>query len=64
VLKKYAPGTITGILLNVPIGIYILVKSINGTEELIFIIISGGILAIIFLLLINQFFKLGKYLFD
>lgn len=64
VLKKYAPGTITGILLNAPIGIYILVKSINGTEELVFVIIAGVVLAIIFLLLINQLFKLGKYLFS
>jgi hypothetical protein len=64
VLKKYAPGTITGILLNAPIGIYILLRGINGTEELAFVIISGVILAIIFLSLINQLFKAGKYLFD
>ena len=62
VLKKYAPGTITGMLLNAPIGIYILVRGINGTEELAFVIIAGVILAIIFLLLINQLFKAGKYL--
>jgi len=64
VLKKYAPGTITGILLNAPLGIYILTRGINGTDEFGFVIISGVILAIIFLLLINQLFKAGKYLFD
>ena len=64
VLKKYAPGTITGVLLNAPIGIYILFRGINKTDELVYVIISGVILAIIFLLLINQFFKLGKNLFD
>jgi len=63
VLKKYAPGTITGILLNAPIGIYILFKGINGNNELVFVIIAGVILAIIFLLLIKQLFKAGKYLF-
>jgi len=47
VLKKYAPGTITGILLNAPIGIYILIRGINHIDELIFVIISGVILAII-----------------
>ena len=62
VLKKYAPGTITGILLNAPIGIYILIKDINGNEEFGFVIIAGVILAIIFLLLIKQLFKIGKYL--
>ena len=64
VLKKYAPGTITGIMLNAPIGIYILIKGINGSDELVFVIIAGVILAIIFLLLIKQFFKTGKYLFS
>ena len=64
VLKKYAPGTITGIMLNAPIGIYILIKGINGNDELVFVIIAGAILAIIFLLLIKQFFKTGKYLFS
>jgi hypothetical protein len=64
VLKKYAPGTITGMLLNAPIGIYILINGINGTDELIFVIISGVILVIIFLLLINHLFRIGKHLFD
>lgn len=64
VLKKYAPGTITGILLNAPIGIYILIRGITGTFDLIFVIISGTILAIIFLMLINQLFRAGKYLFE
>ncbi len=64
VLNKYAPGTITGILLNAPIGIYILTRGIYGTDELVFVIISGVILAIIILLLINWLFKIGKYLFD
>jgi hypothetical protein len=64
ILKKYAPGTITGILLNAPIGIYMLIKGINGTDELIFVIISGVIMAIIFLLLIKKLFRIGKYLFD
>jgi hypothetical protein len=64
ILKKYAPGTITGILLNAPLGIYILIQGINGINELLFVIISGMILAIIILLLINKLFKIGKYLFD
>jgi hypothetical protein len=64
VLKKYAPGTITGILLNAPLGIYILTRGINGYDELFFVIIAGVGLAIIILLLINQLFRIGKYLFD
>ncbi len=62
VLKKYAPGTITGLLLNAPLGIYILTIGIKGTNELVFVVFSGVILAIFFLLLINQLFRIGKYL--
>ncbi|MEI6610656.1 MAG: HXXEE domain-containing protein [Deltaproteobacteria bacterium] len=64
VLKRYAPGTITGILLNAPIGIYLLARGINGTDELAIVIISGVIMAAIILLLIKQLFNAGKYLFD
>lgn len=64
VLKKYAPGLITGLLLNAPFVVYILLAKIDNTDELIFVIIAGIILAVVFLLLINQLFRVGKYLFD
>ncbi|MBN1473062.1 MAG: HXXEE domain-containing protein [Syntrophaceae bacterium] len=64
VLKKYAPGLITGILLNAPCGIYILFKNIDKTDEVIFVIVAGIILAVVFLLVIKHLFELGKYLFD
>ena len=64
VLKKYAPGLITGLLLNAPFGIYILFKNITKPDELIFVIIAGIILAVVFLLIINHLFKLGRILFD
>jgi len=64
ILKKYAPGLITGLLLNAPLGLYILFKNINKTDELIFIIIAGVILAVFFLLSIKHLFALEKKLFD
>ncbi len=64
VLKKYAPGLITGLLLNAPLGIYILLKNIDDTDELIFFVIAGIILAVVFLLIINHLFNLGRILFD
>jgi uncharacterized membrane protein YhaH (DUF805 family) len=63
-LKKYAPGTITGIMLNAPIGSYILMGAIHKTEELVFVIIATFMLVIILLPLINMCFKIGKFLFD
>ena len=64
VLKKYAPGTITGFLLNFPIGIYLLIKNISNSAELIYVIVSGLIITVLVLLLINLLFKIGNKLFD
>ncbi len=64
VLKKYAPGLITGLLLNAPLGIYILLKKISDLNEFVFVIIAGILLAAFFLLSIKLLFTLGKKLFD
>ena len=53
ILKKYAPGTITGIILNAPIGLYILVKNISGFNELFYVILCGLILALVTIFLIK-----------
>jgi len=64
ILKKYAPGLITGLLLNAPLGIYILLKKISNLNEFVFVIIAGIILAAFFLLSIKHLFALEKKLFD
>lgn len=64
VLKKYAPGLITGLLLNAPLGTYILLKKIGDLNEFFFVIIAGIILAAFFLLSIKLLFIFGKKLFD
>ncbi len=33
VMKKYAPGLITGVLLNMPIGLYLIIENINDKKE-------------------------------
>jgi len=63
-LKRYAPGTITGIILNAPIGVYLTIKGINNYKELIFIIISGVVLSSVLIPLIHLLFTIGKKLFD
>ncbi len=62
-LKKYAPGTITALVLNVPIGLYLLFTKINSSRELLIVIISAIALSAIILPLLNLFFKAGKKLF-
>jgi len=63
-LKKYAPGLLTGILLNVPIGLYILIDKIHVGKSLLLLLISTVFVTVIVLLLIKIFFRIGKELFD
>lgn len=60
IMKKYAPGLATGLLLNIPVNSFILfhmhADNIVSTSEIIFstVIVGGGLLALIPLL-----FRLG-----
>ncbi len=64
VLRKYAPGTLTGLLLNLPIGLYILVKNIESGSDLLAVAMVGVVMAIVFVFSMNPLFKAGRELFD
>jgi len=64
VLKRYAPGTITGVLLNWPMGIYILSEGIKERSDPGYIIIAALIITAVFLFMIKLLFKAGGRLFD
>jgi len=64
VLKRYAPGLITGILLNAPIGTYILFNNISGRNEFFQILGFTVIMGIVFMLLIKILFKTGNSIFE
>ena len=59
-LKRYAPGTITAILLNAPIGIYILLQELQTKSDILYTAIAGVGVTIVVLLLIEACFKFGK----
>jgi CDP-diglyceride synthetase len=59
-LRKYAPGTITALLLNVPVGIYIIITAVKTVEGFISLLLSTVIVTIIFIALINFLFKIGS----
>ena len=64
ILKKYAPGTLTGLFLNLPIGLFIIL-SIYGKELEFYKLILGFItVAGITLISLRPLFKLGKKLID
>ena len=52
VLRKYAPGTATGLLLNVPIGMYIIVIAVRESADFGYIALAGIAVALFMLLLI------------
>ena len=64
ILKKYAPGTLTGLFLNLPIGLFIIL-SIYGKELEFYKLILGFITTTgITLVSLGPLFKLGKKLID
>ncbi len=64
IMGKYAPGLITGVLLNLPIGLYLIIKNIDGSKEILGLCISTIILSITILILIRVLFRIGKRIFD
>jgi hypothetical protein len=62
ILRKYAPGTITGIMLNFPIGMTLLVQKIASGYSIFIIIVATVIISCIIIGLLNLLFKLGKKL--
>jgi hypothetical protein len=62
VTKKYAPGTLTGVLLIWPVGIYILYAEIANAIELLYVFLTSIIITVIFLYMIRQLFKIGRKL--
>ncbi len=64
VLKKYAPGLATGILLNLPIGIILIIYKLNAGLKFELILISVSVFAIFFLFIILFGFKAIKKIID
>ena len=64
VLQRYAPGTFTGLLLNLPIGIAIIIKSLGDGAQLNLILISGALVTVVTVASLRPLFKLGNKLID
>jgi len=61
-LRKYSPGLITGILLNIPIGIVILSGMLRTGLRIEFIALSILLVGSMFLGSLNILFRIGKRL--
>lgn len=61
IMKQYAPGLLTGLLLNVPINAALLFKMID--EQLVFpseVLLSTGAVSSVLLMLIPLLFRMGR----
>ncbi len=61
-LKRYAPGTITGLALNAPFGLAVLWKLFNDGLRIEYMLISIALVGMIVLASLNLFFKIGRKL--
>ncbi len=59
-LKKYAPGTITGLLLNFPIGIYIVFVQYSESFTNYKLLLGFSIVTVATVIALKPLFKLGK----
>ena len=64
VLKKYSPGTLTGIFLNLPIGLYVIFWKHGEQIDVYKLIIGFIVMAVLTLTSLRPLFKLGKRLID
>lgn len=61
ILKRYAPGVVTGVLLNLPINSFILYQFFQSNELTIkILLLSTLVVGVVLLCLIPALFKVGK----
>ncbi|MBP2642518.1 MAG: hypothetical protein H6Q67_405 [Firmicutes bacterium] len=63
-LRRYAPGTLTGILLNLPIGIAIIIKSLGNGTQIYWIILSCVVITVLSMASLRPLFRIGSKLID
>lgn len=63
-LKRYAPGLITGLLLNVPIGLYIIFVEYQNVINPLWLLASFVGVTVVVVASLNPLFKLGAKLIE
>ncbi len=64
VLKRYSPGLITGLLLNLPLSIIIIFGSVRNGTEVTFIFLSIVVVSSVVVSSLKYLFRFGKVLTD
>lgn len=61
-LKRYAPGTITGLVLKVPFGLAVLWKFFKDGLSIGYMLMAIALVSMIVLTSLNLLFKIGRKL--
>jgi len=61
-LKRYAPGLITGLFLNMPIGLYIFINEYRNGMHIVFFLIAFVGVSILVIISLNSLFRIGSRL--
>ncbi len=64
VFRRYAPGLLTGLFLNIPFGVALVQNGLSNGISQTYLVITTAVLGIIFALLIKPLFKLGGHVID
>jgi hypothetical protein len=64
VLKRYAPGLITAVLLNLPFSLIIIIGHIKNGIHILYLIIAVVVVGGLILVSLKPLFKLGRALID
>lgn len=64
VLRRYAPGTLTGLLLNLPIGVYVIFRIHGEHIELHKLLIGFAVITVVTLVSLKPLFRMGRKLID
>lgn len=64
ILKRYSPGTLTGLLLNMPIGVSIILENVNQNLNFYKFICIALLVIVLTISSLQLLFKIGKKLID
>ncbi|MBI5841166.1 MAG: HXXEE domain-containing protein [Chloroflexi bacterium] len=64
VLRRYSPGLLTGLFLNLPFGVFLIRDGLSKGIVLLYLFGSAMVLSAVFILLINMLFKTAGKIID
>jgi hypothetical protein len=64
ILRRYSPGLVTGLMLNLPFGILLVQQGSSNRDSLLYTFTAAVLITVIMLTLINYLFKVGRKIIE